>query len=90
MKKTILFIFAALIGTNAKASFSNSFQKPANDGQSQQAAALSYLIQSGAVNVNGDGTLHVDQDLVSRLKSAGLVQTSPNVEVSSQCFEAPK
>ncbi len=90
MKKTFLLMFAALIGANAKASLPNPLHEISNEGQAQKAAALAYLIQSGAININVDGTLRVDQDLVSRLKSAGLVQRSPIVEVSVQCFENSK
>ena len=90
MKKTVLLMIAALLGTNARAGSALSTDRQTNETKSQQAAALSYLIQSGAARVAKDGTVEVDHDLVGTLKKSGLIELTSDVSASIQCFEATK
>ena len=90
MKKTILLVFAALVGTNSRADILTSSRIDDTDVEAQQSAALAYLFQTGAIGVADDGHLSLNSGLVKKLRASGAIKNSSMVAPSPVCLEQSK
>ena len=90
MKKTILCMFAALIGTSVKASAYARPDAENSEIKSNQVAALAYLVQTGGVAIVDEGHLNIKNSLINDLRSSGAIEKTDMVTASAICLENSK
>ena len=90
MKKTVLLICAALIGTNVKAGANPRLDADNSEVKSNQAAALAYLVTTGAVGIADDGRLNIKNSLLNDLRASGAIEKTDIINASAICLENSK
>jgi hypothetical protein len=92
MNKQALLLITFLSGAANAANSTNTEAQQAADTQvkAARASALSFLIKTGSVQLDENGSLKVSKDLMNELRESGIIEVSASVRAGSMCTEGSK